>query len=71
MVNVPAGIKAVSMFKGPLPLVFTVSVKLQVCPPMSKANVASPELSGVPLITNSKVPEPSLKLPTLKDAVNP
>ena len=50
MVNVPAGIKAVSMFKGPLPLAFTVSVKLQVCPPTPMVKLAVPLVAGVPVM---------------------
>ena len=49
MVKVPAGIKAVSMFKGPSPIL-TVLFKVQVCPPMFKAKLAVPLAAGVPVI---------------------
>jgi 1-acyl-sn-glycerol-3-phosphate acyltransferase len=70
MVNVPAGIKAVSMFKGPRPM-FTVLVKVQVCPPILIAKLAVPLVAGVPVIVYDKLPAPLAKLPAAKVAVKP
>ena len=71
MVKVPAGIKDVSMFKGPLPLVFTVRVSVQVCPPMLSAKLAVPLEAGVPVIVYKMDPDPEAKVPAVLVAVSP
>ena len=49
----------------------TVLVKVQVCPPMFKAKLAVPELAGVPVMVNVKLPEPFAKVPAAHVAVRP
>ena len=49
----------------------TVLVKVQVCPPMLNAKLAVPELAGVPVMVNVKLPEPFAKGPAAHVAVRP
>jgi hypothetical protein len=49
----------------------TFTEKLQLCPPSEIEKVAVPELSGVPEIAYTKLPEPFAKTPPFKFAVKP
>ena len=70
MVKVPAGIKDVSMFNGPRPM-FTVLLKVHVCPPMLKAKLAVPLVAGVPVIIYVILPAPLSRVPAARVAVKP
>ena len=46
-------------------------VKLQLCPPKVIANVAVPELAGVPVMVYVTLPAPLARVPAAKVAVRP
>ena len=54
-----------------LALAKTVLVKVQVCPPISKAKLAVPLVAGVPVIVKVKLPDPVAKVPAAHVAVRP
>ena len=50
---------------------FTILVKVQVCPPMLKAKLAVPVEAGVPVIVYVKLPAPLSNVPAASVAVKP